>query len=138
VRRYVVGLVSVLVFTGCAAAPSPVPPPPPPRTAPAAAPEGGVLLADLGFTHAPAGVSIPAASVIGEYTNAANNVTLVFTGPDGAESAAYLRAALPDAGFEITADDHGSLVFTDGAWQGAFTATGPVSALTLRTDRGRP
>ena len=135
-RRNLLALAVVLVLAGCSGAPVSTPPSPPARTAPAAAPDGGVFLTDLGFTNAPAGVSIPASAILDQGTNAVNNITAVFTGPSSAETAAYLRAALPEVGFEVTADGDDSLLFTDGAWQGAFTATGPLSALTLRTDRG--
>ncbi|HQD21483.1 MAG TPA: hypothetical protein PKY27_04425 [Arachnia sp.] len=135
-RRILLALAVVLVLTGCAGAPVVAPPSPPARTAPAAAPEGGVFLTDLGFTNAPAGFSVPSSAILDQGTNAVNNITAIFTGPTGADTAAYLRAALPEVGFEITADGDDSLLFTDGAWRGAFTATGPLSALTLRTDRG--
>lgn len=135
-HRILIGLLAALALAGCAGAPVVAPPSPPARTAPAAAPDGGVFLTDIGFTHAPAGFSIPSSAIVDQGTNAANNITVVFTGPTGAETAAYLRAALPAVGFEITADGDDSLTFTDGAWQGAFTATGPLAALTLRTDRG--
>ncbi|MFT3887363.1 MAG: hypothetical protein QM713_04265 [Arachnia sp.] len=135
-HRILIALVSVVLLAGCAGAPVADPPSPPAKTAPATVPDGGVFLTALGFTYAPAGLSVPASSILDQGTNATNNITAVFTGPGGAEIADYLRANLPAAGFEITADADDSLIFTDGAWQGAFTATGPLAALTLRTDRG--
>ncbi|MBK7821649.1 MAG: lipoprotein [Tessaracoccus sp.] len=135
-HRILIGLVAALMLAGCSSAPTTAPSSPPPRTAPAAAPDGGVFLTGLGFTNAPTGFSIPASAIIDQGTNAANNITVLFTGPTGAETAAYLRDALPAVGFEITADGDDSLTFTDGVWQGAFTATGSLAALTLRTDRG--
>jgi len=94
-----------------------------------------VSLTSLGFTHAPAGLSLPVGATLTERTDAANNITAVLSAPSGLDVLAHLRATLPAAGFQITADEGNSLLFTDGTWDGAFTVSGALSALTLRTDR---
>lgn len=94
-----------------------------------------MTLTSLGFANAPAGISLPVGATISERTDSANNVTVVLTAPSGLEVLAHLRATLPSAGFDITADAGNSLLFTDGTWDGAFTISGALSALTLRTDR---
>ncbi len=106
-------------------------------TAATAAPDGGVLLSSLGIVNAPAGFSIPADSVIEDTIDAANNVTLILTSPDGGTLADYLRANLEDMGFEVTADGGGSLLFESPTHSGAFTTTDGLSALSLRTDQRR-
>lgn len=134
VPRFLTGLLALLVLTGCSAAPLPQPEPSP-LVSISAAPEDGVLLSALGFEHAPAGLSIPRGSIVAERTDNANNITVVFSSPTGVEIASYLRRSLPELGFVITADKDNSLLFEGGPYQGAFTASGPLSALTLRTDR---
>ncbi|VEP39390.1 hypothetical protein TLA_TLA_00798 [Tessaracoccus lapidicaptus] len=129
------GLAALLAVTGCAAAPASTPGPNPAPAAAATAPAGGVLLTDLGFTHAPAGFSLPRTVVIDEAINAGNNVTVVLTQPSGAEVADYLRRHLDAMGFTITADGGGSLLFESATHDGAFTVTDGLAALSLRTDR---
>lgn len=124
-----------LALTSCAAAPELQPAPPPPSTVATEAPEGGVLLSQLGYTNAPPGFSIPRGAEITDRIDSYNNVTLVFTIPSGQEMAEYLRANLPAMGFEVTADRNQSMLFTDGHWQGALTTNGPYAAISLRTDR---
>lgn len=128
-------LLTCLVLVGCAAAdvPEPTSDPSPVTTAPV--PEDGALLSEFGFEHAPEGVSIPRTSVMSERIDQVNNVTIVFTAPGGVELAGYLRRALPDQGFEITADGSNSLLFERGEWQGAFTTEAGYSGLSFRTDR---
>ena len=57
------------------------------------------------------------------------------TSPDGLTVAAYYRRVLPELGFRITADERNSLLFEGGGYDGAFTVTDALSALSLRTDR---
>lgn len=105
-----------------------------PATQPASTPEppeGGKL---LNYEFAPAGLSVPADALIVEEIDQINNITVVFSAPTGAELAAYYREALPELGFTIETDANNSLVFSDDQWDGAFTASGAYSALTLRTD----
>lgn len=135
VTRILAALLAALALSGCAAAPEPAPSPTPLASTVTAAPEDGTLLSSLGFEHAPAGLSIPRGAIIAERTDSANNVTVVFTSPTGVEIADYLRRNLPALGFTITADANNSLLFEGGPYQGAFTATGALSALSLRTDR---
>ena len=131
-----IAMVGIVAATGCSAAPPPGPSSP--STSPAAAttaPDGGVLLRDLGFANAPQGFSVPRESVISDRIDAANNVTAVFTAPEGDGIAAYLREHLGSMGFEITADKNQSLLFRNDAFDGAFTTAGSTAALSLRTDR---
>lgn len=123
-----------LGLTGCAAAP--IEPPPTPSTNPSVAvPEGGVSLRDLGFRHAPEGLSVPADARISERIDQGNNVTVVFDQPSGDELIDYFRTALPELGFTIDEDANGAMLFHRDPWQGAFTSADGISALSLRTDR---
>lgn len=133
-RLVLVAAVAVAV-AGCSAEPvAPSPTPTATRAVATSAPDGGVLLTSLGFTHAPAGFSVPADSFITERIDAANNVTAIFTAPAGIEIAGYLREHLADMGFEITADKNQSLLFHSPTHDGAFTTSGSTAALSLRTD----
>lgn len=135
--RIALTLVGLVAVAGCSATPTP-PTPTPPVTVSATteAPAGGVLLSDLGFTNAPAGFSIPQEAEIKERVDSGNNITVVLHYPIGVEVADYLRRHLPAMGFTITADAGGSLLFESAVHDGAFTMTGELSALSLRTDRG--
>lgn len=134
-RRVLAGVACLVLVAGCSAGVPGEPEPSPTAHLTAPVPDDGVLLGDLGFRHAPEGVSIPRGAVVSERIDQANNVTLVMTAPPGTELAGYLRRTLPEQGFEIIADDNNSLVFTRGRWDGAFTTEAGYSALTLRTDR---
>lgn len=134
-QRIGIALVAALALAGCSA--SPDTPPASPTTAPTvtAAPDGGVLLRDIGYANAPEMFSIPRGAEITDRIDAYNNITAIFTIPSGQEMAEYLRAHLPGMGFEITADANQSMLFTNGNWQGALTTNGGLAALSLRTDR---
>ena len=95
-----------------------------------------MLLSDLGFANGPKGFSILRGAVVHERIDSGNNVTLVFTSPSGVEIADYLRENLTSMGFAITADKANSLLFEDATWDGAFTSSSTLTALSLRTDRG--
>lgn len=97
----------------------------------ASIPSGGV---DAGLEFAPPGFSRPFGSTVVETIDQVNNVTLVFSAPIGAELADYYRRALPEMGFEITADANDTLKFKNDAWQGAVTTGDGVGAITMRTD----
>lgn len=127
-----IGWVVAVALTGCGAAPIEPPVTPQPSVS---VPAGGISLRELGFRHGPAGLSVPATAEISERIDQGNNVTLVFTEPAGEELLEYFRNALPELGFTIDEDANGSMLFHSEAWQGAFTSTDEVSALSLRTDR---
>lgn len=132
--RRVAGLVfAAAILAGCTTPPPSPPAPEPSRSVPV--PSDGVTLAQLGFRNGPGDLVLPAGLVIRERMDLSTNVTLTITSPSGSELAAWLRTSLPAAGFEITADGQDSLLFRRGAWQGAFTVTGDLSALSLRSDR---
>lgn len=133
--RICAALAAVVALAGCSAVPQEPTPTRSGAPAAASAPDGGVLLSDLGFRHAPPGFSLPATSVLTETVDAANNVTAVLSQPSAEDVAGYLRAHLPAMGFDITADEGGSLLFQSATHQGAFTSADGVSAVTLRTDR---
>jgi len=132
-RRAAAGLLVLLALSGC------TPPPPQPATPEvtwtASAPADGVTLTQLGFRNGPAEFWLPSGVVIRDRVDLEANITVTITSPGGAELAAWLRRNLPAAGFEITADGQDSLLFRRGQWQGAFTLTAALSALSLRTDR---
>ena len=132
-RRAAAGLLVLLALSGCTT------PPPQPATPEvtwtARAPADGVTLTQLGFRNGPAEFWLPSGVVIRDRVDLEANITVTITSPGGAELAAWLRRNLPAAGFEITADGQDSLLFRRGQWQGAFTLTAALSALSLRTDR---
>jgi lipoprotein len=132
-RRAAAGLLVLLALSGCTT------PPPQPATPEvtwtASAPADGVTLTQLGFRNGPAEFWLPSGVVIRDRVDLEANITVTITSPGGAELAAWLRRNLPAAGFEITADGQDSLLFRRGQWQGAFTLTAALSALSLRTDR---
>ena len=132
-RRAAAGLLVLLALSGCTT------PPPQPATPEvtwtASAPADGVTLTRLGFRNGPADFWLPSGVVIRDRVDLEANITVTITSPGGAELAAWLRRNLPAAGFEITADGQDSLLFRRGQWQGAFTLTAALSALSLRTDR---
>ncbi len=132
-RRAAAGLLVLLALSGCTT------PPPQPATPEvtwtASAPADGVTLTQLGFRNGPAEFWLPYGVVIRDRVDLEANITVTITSPGGAELAAWLRRNLPAAGFEITADGQDSLLFRRGQWQGAFTLTAALSALSLRTDR---
>lgn len=138
-RTAAAALAACALLAGCSSAPGSVAPVSPEvvdtaSAAPSLAPEGGVLLTDLGFFHAPAGFSVPASVEVVESVDQVNNLTLVARRPDGAAFAQYLRDNLAAMGYEIVADNDDSLLFENDHWVGGFTVTDGLSALTLRTD----
>lgn len=136
--RIIAAVAAALVLAGCSAAPVPSPSPSPmvSEAAPLTVPSDGVSLRDLGFQHAPSGFSVPEGLSIVERVDAANNVTLIVRTDDGDRISDYLRQHLAAMGFTITADEGLSILFTNATHDGAFTVTGDVAALSLRTDRG--
>lgn len=97
-------------------------------------PDGGVLLAALGYRYAPADLYVPSGAVITEKVDQPNTVVAVFTAPTGLELAAWFRETLPEQGWEITADGNNSLLFSRGELNGAFTVTGSFAGLSIRSD----
>ena len=132
-RRTAAGVLAFLALAGCTT------PPPQPATPEvtwsASAPADGATLTQLGFSNGPTDFWLPSGVVIRDRIDRESNVTVTITSPGGGELAAWLRRNLPAAGFEITADGQDSLLFRRGQWQGAFTVTAELSALSLRTDR---
>lgn len=128
------GALVALLLAACTATPHQPAPTPAPEVS-ATVPVGGVSMRQLGFRYAPPGVSLPAGTRVVERVDLANNVTAVLDAPAGTSVAAWLRQHLPEAGFTITADGADSLLFHRMPWQGAFTVTDGLAAITLRTDR---
>ncbi|RRD04025.1 hypothetical protein EII34_11600 [Arachnia propionica] len=136
VTSLLAGGLSVALLAGCSAAPGPIEVSvSPSATAVPSRPSGGIPLAELGFRNGPDDLWLPEQVLVVEQVDMANNVTLVMAKPSGEELTHWLREHLPAAGYEITADGAGSLLFHREPWQGAFTVTGEYSALSLRTDR---
>lgn len=136
-RRGLAGAVVALMLMGaegCTTPPPTGPTPEPPRNG-ISAPANARTLAELGLKHGPSQLWLPADVTIRDVVDLETNVTLTFTAPSGEELAEWLRTNLPAAGFQITADGQDSLLFDRGQWQGAFTVTGDLSAISLRTDR---
>lgn len=124
------GLVGLLLLTlaGCAApaAPAVAPKPTPAATSPAPVrlPDDGVLLRDFGYRFGPVGsFSLPRTSVVAAAVDQADNVTLVLSAPSPGDVTAYLRRALPAAGFTVTAggSSGSTLTFAGNGWAGSVT-----------------
>ena len=126
------------LMVGCSVAPSSDSSPAPPAAAPArppAIPDDGVTLATLGFLHGPVErFSLPRTATITAKVDQPNNVVAVVSSPPPASVASYLRRALPEAGFTITADDPAAktMTFSGSGWNGSFTGDRGVSAVLLR------
>lgn len=97
-------------------------------------PDDAVAFATLGFQFAPEDLHAPSGSVITERVDQVNNIVAVFTAPSGLDLAAFYRSTLPEQGWTITADGNNSLLFERGELHGAFTVTGALAALTIRSD----
>jgi hypothetical protein len=95
----------------------------------------GVTLAALGYLNGPAQqFSLPRNAAVTAKVDQPNNVAMVVSSPPPAEIAAYLRRALPAAGFAITADDPAAttMTFSGNGWIGSFTGNEQVAAVLLR------
>jgi hypothetical protein len=98
-------------------------------------PSDGVSLAALGYLNGPIQqFSVPRTAVIVAKVDQPNNVAVVLSSPSPARVATYLRAALPAAGFTITADDPATktMTFTGNGWSGSVTGDDRVAAVLLR------
>lgn len=93
------------------------------------------MLASLGFAYAPSGFSVPTDAQITDRIDQPNQVTAVFSAPDGFEMASYLREHLPSMGFQVTGDKDNALLFASDTVHGAFYAEGSLSSLSLRRDQ---
>lgn len=135
-------LVLVLVVAGCGAPTRPEPGRPSP-TGPSpvvTVPADGLALREFGYTFGPLDAfSLPRDAVLVTSVDQADNVTAVLARPSAREVAAYLRRALPLAGFTVTGDDAAgsTLTFTGQGWDGSFTGDDGSSAVLLRPARLR-
>jgi hypothetical protein len=110
-------------------------PPPTVSSAPVSIPSDGITLAALGYLHGPLEqFSLPRTAVITTKVDQPNNVTAVVSSPPAREVGAYLRRALPAAGFVITADRPAAntMTFAGHGWSGSFTGDAGASAVLLR------
>jgi hypothetical protein len=110
-------------------------PPPTASSAPVSIPSDGITLAALGYLHGPAEqFSLPRTAVIMTKVDQPNNVTAVVSSPPAREVGAYLRLALPAAGFVIIADRPAAntMTFAGHGWSGSFTGDNRASAILLR------
>lgn len=100
-------------------------------------PADGLTLAALGYRNGPvAAVSLPRTAVLTARVDQDNNVAATLSAPAAADVAAYLRRALPLAGFTITDDNQNAaqpaLTFRGLGWHGSFTGDDRASAVLLR------
>ena len=98
-------------------------------------PSDGITLAALGYLNGPVRqFSLPRTAVIRAKVDQPNNVTAVVSSPSPAELSSYLRRALPEAGFLITAESPAAntMTFTGHGWSGSFTGDERASAVLLR------
>jgi hypothetical protein len=136
--RWVAPLVLLMTVAGCGAAPRPVPAPAPSAgaSAPASLPSDGLPLRAFGYHFGPVdAVSLPRSTMLVASVDQADNVTAVLSAPSAVELAAYLRRALPAAGFTVTAGADGSgptLTFAGRGWTGSVTGADGTSAVLLR------
>lgn len=135
--RRLAPLALVLVVAGCGAAPAPVPAPSPPAASAApAVPADGLRLRAFGYTSGPLDAfSLPRSTVLVTAVDQPDNVTAVLSRPSAVELAAYLRRALPAAGFTVTAGAEGdgpTLTFTGRGWTGSVTGADGAAAVLLR------
>jgi hypothetical protein len=103
--------------------------------APVEIPPDGLALQAFGYTNGPVReFSLPRSATITAAVDQPNNVTAVLSTPPAAEVTAYLRRALPEAGFTILgADASGSaLTFAGHGWHGSLTSDTRASAVLLR------
>jgi hypothetical protein len=102
---------------------------------PPSIPPDGITLAALGYLNGPVRqFSLPRTAALRAKVDQPNNVTAVISSPSPAELSSYLRRALPEAGFMITADSPGAntMTFTGHGWSGSFTGDDRASAVLLR------
>lgn len=124
------------LLTGCAAA-SPAAPPSasasPTVPYPSTAPTGTQTMSDLGWTHAPARrIVLPLGANIDVRVDQPNVITAVGNPAMSQLVLTTLTDTLPSYGWTITASGGGSLLFTDGSYDGAFTSDSTTWALTVR------
>ncbi|NLT30374.1 MAG: hypothetical protein GXX86_07950 [Propionibacterium sp.] len=135
IRPLLVVAVALAGVTGCSAVPDFDPPAtPPPATA--SVPADGVTLRELGAEYGPVdAVVVPREHRLQLLTSQINVVNVVFDAPDADELAEWFRGTLPGAGWTITDDAGGTLIFTGHGWDGVFTPMGdgsPGGAFSLR------
>lgn len=137
IARRLAACAAALALAGCGAAdPGTVSSPPAAGSDPAstASPQpGAATLRDFAIEHGPAGFPLPEGLMISYTVDNPNNVTLVIDEGQGDSTYRFLRAHLAGAGFRITADGQKSLTFDGRGWDGAYTVSSTVAALTLRT-----
>ncbi|MGJ3508608.1 hypothetical protein [Enemella sp. A6] len=134
--RPLIALVATLaVLTGCSSVPD-YDPPPTPAPVTASVPSDGMTLRELGAEYGPVdAVVVPREHRLQLLISQINLVNVVFDAPDADELAAWFRRELPRAGWTITDDAGGALLFTGHGWEGAFTPMGdgsPGGAFSLR------
>lgn len=129
--RLAAGLVGILLLAGCAAGqpaavtstgaarPSPTPP------------AGGVTLRELLFNHGPQDFWLPEQTTPTSRIDQPNVVTLTTDPSQRTLLSGWLTGKLP-TGWQVDASANDSMLFHNPDWQGAFTCSTDVCALTLR------
>jgi len=131
-------LALALPVGGCGSGAGPAPPPPTSSRAASSAsvatPADGLLLGGFGYRFGPRdSFSLPRTARLSTSVDQADNVAAVLSEPPAADVAAYLRRALPAAGWTVTAEAGPStLTFVGHGWTGSFTGAGSSSAVLLR------
>ena len=135
-RPALASLALLLVLAGCGAGEPVVPLPATstPAATPVPVPEGGLPLRSFGYTYGPVDfLSLPRDTRLVTSVNQPDNVTVVLAAPAPAAVGAYLREALPAAGFTVTATaGPATLTFSGHGWTGSVTAGPRSSAVLLR------
>jgi hypothetical protein len=129
----VVALFSALL-AGCSAG-APVPEPPPSSassTTSISTPTNAKPLADFGYQYGPKDFYLPQSVQIAYQVDQENVVTALFAPDFSAELHSFLTENLAAMGYEIIASSPNSLLFQSPEWEGSFTASTDLSALTLR------
>lgn len=86
----------------------------------------------MGFRNGPGEFPLPADLIVDYQVDNPNNVTLVLDPSQDGQTYRFLRSRLGAAGYVISADRQQSLVFSGKGWEGAFTVSDGLAALTLR------
>ncbi|MEL4505199.1 hypothetical protein AAEX63_13070 [Luteococcus sp. H138] len=132
-RRVLAAATAMVLLAGCSAAPQAAVTSPTPGES-VSVPADAVTLRDLLLNHGPSDFLLPGQSTVTSRIDQPNVVTLTFETSQRKLLAGWLATRLPD-GWQIDANANDSLLFHRNDWQGAFTCSEALCALTLRQQR---